>query len=150
MRNPAYDPAMRPPTGLDARGRAAYRHAWAVLEAVGEDPELSSDAIRRYADAVSEAAALRTAWLSSTSKPSALESLLRSIDRAEDRAGSVGADLGLTPAARRKLGRSVWGGRPQGAASAADRRTTVSRRRGKVAPIRPTVQEMLDGDASSG
>jgi hypothetical protein len=50
---------MRPPRGLDATGRAAWRHAVSTLIEIGEDPALSQDAIRRFASAHSMAAHLR-------------------------------------------------------------------------------------------
>ena len=50
--------------------------------------------------------------------------LLGSIDRAERLAADLGDRLGLSPTARRRLGRA-GAGRPPGAASARDRRATV-------------------------
>jgi len=122
--------AMRPPDGLDATGRAAFRDAAAVLAAIGEDPELCAGAIRRYAAAVSEARLLEREWRAKEGVKGvrkgprggiAPEPLLSAIDRAERRAQELAAELGLTPAARRRIGRQVQGGRPQGAASAPDR-----------------------------
>jgi P27 family predicted phage terminase small subunit len=120
---------MRPPEGLDAAGRAAFRRAVATLAELGEPPELSADAVHAYALAVSEARTLEREWrkLGASGVREGPrggvyeEPLLRAIDRAQRRAGELAGELGLTPAARRKLGHAVRGGRSPGAASAPDR-----------------------------
>jgi hypothetical protein len=50
---------LQPPRGLTPTGRAAWRHARDVLDALGERPELSAGALCRYAHAVDVAARLR-------------------------------------------------------------------------------------------
>jgi P27 family predicted phage terminase small subunit len=118
---------LKPPEGLDATGRAAFRHAVAVLEELGEDPRLSVRTIGAYAAAESEAETLTREWrrlgasgIRRGPRGGVFEEpLLRAIDRAARRAADLAGDLGLSPAARRQLSRNV--GRPAGAASAPDR-----------------------------
>jgi P27 family predicted phage terminase small subunit len=137
--------AARPPRGLDPTGRAAWRHAAHVLTAIGEPVELCGEPMRAYADACSTAASLRREWkrlgrpVLITGPRGAVRAhpLLAAIDRAERQAAELGDALGLTPVGRMKLSLRVAGGRPQGAASAADRSTPPRRTLAKVTPIRP-------------
>jgi phage terminase small subunit len=137
---------MAPPKLPDATARAAYRHAETVLVETGEDPSLSRGLITSYALAVSEARRLQREWRKAGARgvqhgPQGgvyQDPLLLAIDRAERRGGDFAAQLGLTPASRRKLGRSVRGGRPFGQAVAADR---------KVVPIRRTEHERRMAEA---
>ena len=139
---------MRAPRGLSAAGRRAWQHAVFTLEQAGEDPELSSEAVRSFAEAVSESEALRAEWRRLGSAGIRVgpkggvyqEPLLLAIDRAEHRVADLGDRLGLSPASRRKLGRAITG-RPPGAASARDRqlrvpkRTKRAKRGGKVTEL---------------
>jgi P27 family predicted phage terminase small subunit len=121
--------ALRAPRGLDPAGQATWRSARQTLEAIGENPALSRGAIDRYAAAVSMVAALRAEWkrlghpavLTGSRGGVSAHPLPRMIERAERQAAELGELLGLSPLARRKLGRHVQGGRPPGAASAPDR-----------------------------
>jgi phage terminase small subunit len=137
------------PRGLDSVGRAAWKEAASILAEIAEDIDLNAPALRAYAHAESIAASLRAEWWAD---PTAVQKgargathanvLLREIDRAERRAADLRSDLGLTPVSRRRAGRAVRGGRPRGAASAADRRQPPVRK-GKLIPLSPAVERAL-------
>jgi P27 family predicted phage terminase small subunit len=120
----------KPPAGLNAAGKAAWVDAWAVLEASGDDPELSRATLFRYCDAVETWMQLRRSWRKlgspavtaggATGSASVAHPLLSELGRARDKVNVLSEALGLDPAARRKLGRRVSGGQP-GAHSAPDR-----------------------------
>jgi P27 family predicted phage terminase small subunit len=132
---------MNAPRELDPVGRAAWREAVAILAEIGEDADLSAPALRAYAHAESVVAMVRAQWYAD---PEAVKTggrgaktanpVLRELERAEKRAAELRDALGLTPAGRRRIGSSVRGGRPAGAASARDR-AQPPRRKGRVVPI---------------
>jgi phage terminase small subunit len=134
---------VRPPRGFDPTARAAFRDAVRVLEAIGEDPRLSAATIAAYARAVSTAARLRREWHAGGASGFLIgprggvypNPLLHEIERAERQSAELADALGLTPLARRRLGRHV--GRPTGAASAKDRANVVSLPRRLERPTRP-------------
>jgi hypothetical protein len=114
----------------------------AALEAAGEDPQLSKGAVHRYAAAVSMAAVLERAWRAAGCPGTVVgprgkeveHPLVRALGRARGEAADLGDRLGLSPAARRRMGHGV--GRPPGAASAPDRTPRVPRRTTrKVVPL---------------
>lgn len=104
---------MRTPSGLTPTARAAFRHAVRVLDALGQDPELSRDAIIRYSRASADAAVLRSAWKAlgypaltrgghsgRVPKPHPLPEQIRMAERL---AAELGDQLGLSPSGRRRL-----------------------------------------------
>jgi P27 family predicted phage terminase small subunit len=127
----------RPPAGLDASGRAAWRRGAAVLVELGEAVELSLEPLGTYARAMSDVAELRRQWAKDGRDGMVLGArglpvphpLLGAIEKAERLALEAGGLLGFDPQARRRLSRRVTGaGRPAGAASAADRAAPTRRR----------------------
>jgi phage terminase small subunit len=134
--------ALRPPTSLDAPGRAAWKEACATLRAQGEDPAVSAGAILRYAGAVSMAASVRAEWVAA-GRPGVIvgprgrisaHPLPVLLARLERDAADLAEPLGLTPAARRRMARGI--GRPTGAASAPDRTARRALRAAPVVPLR--------------
>jgi P27 family predicted phage terminase small subunit len=123
---------------LTPTARAAWRHARDVLLALGERPELSAGALDRYASAVDTVTRLRSELrgqelvLHGPRGGVRVHPLVRAVERAQREAHLLGEALALSPMARRKLGMSVRGGRPAGAASAPDRARAV------VVPLRRT------------
>lgn len=126
----------RPPRGLDASGRAAWRRGAAVLLELGEPVELSLEPLVAYARAASDVAELRRQW-AKAGRAGTIEGArglpvvnpqLAAIDKAERLLLELGATLGLDPQARRRLSRRVGAGRPPGAASSADRAAPPRRR----------------------
>ena len=109
----------------------AIADASRVLEAIGDDPTLSTGAIERYARAVSDAALLRSRWERRGSPAMTTGSVgqakthpaIRAIQEAERAAADYAERLGLTPSARKALARRV--GHPVGAGQSPDRRTVV-------------------------
>jgi phage terminase small subunit len=134
---------VRPPAGTGPAGRAAWRRAIITLREIGEDPALSVGALAMYARDVDTLAELRRQWreqggqaTTTTSSGRVLAHPMPAIIADWERL--VADDehrLGLTPKARRALGRAV--GRPQGGASAPDRAAVPRRTLRKVVPIRP-------------
>jgi P27 family predicted phage terminase small subunit len=128
--------SLQPPKGLDPVARAAWRDAVAVLIELGEAPQLSRASLARYAHACARAAMLERRWralgapvlTSGSAGQDAPHPLLAAIEKAERWAHELGSALGLDPQARRKLSQRVTGGRPAGAASAADRAQPPLRR----------------------
>ena len=114
--------------------RAALADATRTLEVIGEDPATSVAALERYSRASADAALLRHRWeakrmpTSSTGSTGQLivHPMVEAVRKAEREAADLGERLGLTPAARRLMGRSVMGGHPVGARQAPDR-TTIRR-----------------------
>jgi P27 family predicted phage terminase small subunit len=129
---------MRAPAKLTPAGRAAWREAVATLGELGEDAELSVGAVERYAFAVSAWRELERQWLEagrpatslggSTGTVEVPHPLVAQVERARLHAADMAERLGLDPQARRRLSRRAGAGRPQGAASAADRAAPPRRR----------------------
>jgi P27 family predicted phage terminase small subunit len=129
---------MRAPAHLTRAGRAAWREAASTLEQLGEDAELSRGALDRYAFAVSAWRELERQWFEagrpatslggSTGTVEVPHPLVAQVERARLHAADLGERLGLDPQGRRKLSRRAGAGRPQGAASAADRAAPPRRR----------------------
>jgi len=117
---------------------AARAEAVTTLMEIGEAPDLSDGAVDRYADAVGVWRALEDAWKRLGQPATALggatgsaqvpHPLIAEIASARREAAHAGSLLGLDPQSRRKLAMRVAGGRPQGAASAADRAAPPLRR----------------------
>jgi P27 family predicted phage terminase small subunit len=123
------------PRTLDPAGRAAWREAVAILVELGEDVEINTAALRAYAHAESVATSVRAQWqanpramLTGGRGAKTANPVLRELERVERLAAELHDAFGLTPAGRRKLSRSVRGGRPAGAASAPDRARPARRR----------------------
>jgi P27 family predicted phage terminase small subunit len=110
--------ALEPPRGLTPTARAAWRHVRDVLVALGEDPCFSREALVRYAGAVDLATRLRAELgygelvLHGPRGGVRVHPLVRAIEKAEREAHLYAEALGLSPAARRKLGSRFLGGRP--------------------------------------
>jgi P27 family predicted phage terminase small subunit len=122
------------PTNLNAVGREAYARAVVVLQATGENPEHSRDAIERYARACDDAAELRAAWeldgrpvyaVGSTDQL-IVHPMVKGLRDAEAHAAKMAEPLGLTPAAR-ALHKRVAGA-PPGVGRSEDRKPTDLRK----------------------
>jgi Phage terminase, small subunit len=108
---------------------AALADASRTLESIGDDPALSVGALERYARACADAALLRRRWESRGCPTSSaggngqvtVHPLVEGIRKAEREAADLGERLGLTPAARRAMGRRVTGGHQVGEGRAPDR-----------------------------
>ena len=117
----------------------ARAEAESTLTAIGESLELSSGAVERYAAAVAVVASLEAHWDhegrpamtlgGATGSAPVPHPLPTQIALARREAAQLGAQLGLDPLSRMKLARHIGAGRPQGAASAADRASGPPRRR---------------------
>lgn len=118
---------MKPPTGVTAAARAAYRLA---------EQELGADAIRfrsallSYTYAVDSESRARAEWeaeerpLVSTfadGRPKDVHPLMRLMIDTARSAAYHGAQLGLSPASAKRIGTSRGRGRPVGSNSAPDR-----------------------------
>jgi hypothetical protein len=122
-------------TEYDAAFAAALGDASRTLESIGEDPTLSTAAIERYARACADAALLRARWRrrgsptlsTGSSQQVVVHPTVEGIRKAEREANDLGERLGLTPAARRAMGRRVTGGHPTGASQAPDRTAPIRR-----------------------
>jgi Phage terminase, small subunit len=109
----------------------ARAEAMATLVAMGEEPERSTGAIDRYATAMVAWKKLEAEWVrrgrpcltfgGATGHSPVAHPLIAQIIATRREAAEFGAALGLDPASRLRLSRSTRGGRPAGAASAADR-----------------------------
>jgi phage terminase small subunit len=118
---------LKPPQDLGPAARAAWGHAVRTLVALGEEPEHSKLLLAALARTVDDQARARAAWKAtgyatakgSTGQP-VVHPLWRLISECDDKIVTLSHELGLGPKARRDLRRAV--GRPQGAASAPDRR----------------------------
>ena len=143
--------SVKAPAGLGREGRAAWRHGERVLVALGEDPLLSVEALKRYAIVADELALVRERWQALDRPLTAPGStgqeqphpLLRVERELRAQALDLEAALGANPGARASLRRRQGG---PGVAHAPDRRAIPS---GKVRALRPvmTAEEAL-GDAS--
>jgi hypothetical protein len=143
---------MSVPRGLDRAGKLAFREAAAIVTELGDDPELSRPALLAYARVESTVAMLREQWLADprgvlVGGRGALRAnpILAELAKWEKLASELRDSLALSPTGRRRAGRAVRG-RPQGAASAADRRQPPTRRAGnvKLFPLPREIEEMID------
>lgn len=108
---------------------AALADASRTLEAIGEDPTLSTAALERYARACADAALMRHRWEIKHSPTSSVGStgqlivhpMVEGIRKCEREAAELAERLGLTPSARRAMSRRVTGGRTLGDARSPDR-----------------------------
>lgn len=126
------------PAGLHPAGRAAWKRGWETLDALGEDPPLSRDALFRYCEAIDVWTHVRDEWVKlgrpvyafggATGTAEVAHPLLRELHTARKEAQALGSALGFDPSGRRRLSRRSGAGRPQGAASAADRAQPARRR----------------------
>ena len=120
----------------------ALADATRTLEAIGEDPGTSVAALERYARAAADAALLRRRWESrgspttttGSAKQLVVHPMVEAVRKAEREAADLGERLGLTPAARRAMGRRVTGGYPAGQGRAPDRATVRLLRPGRSDP----------------
>jgi phage terminase small subunit len=119
-------PTPRPPSGLNAAGRAAWREAVAV---VGDDAGFGG-AVGRYARAVDVAGRVRAEWVRggrlivacNPNGASGVHPVLKAVFESERMAADLGARLGLDPASAKRIWPHRGRGRPLGAVSAPDRK----------------------------
>jgi hypothetical protein len=115
----------RPPSGLNAAGRAAWREAVGV---VGDDVGFGG-AVGRYARAVDVAGRVRAEWVRggrlivacNPNGASGVHPVLKAVFESERMAADLGARLGLHPASAKRIWPHRGRGRPVGAVSAPDR-----------------------------
>ena len=118
---------------FDTAFSAALADASQTLEAIGENPALSSAALERYARACADAALLRARWrrkgspstTSGSTGQLVMHPYIEGIRKSEREAAELAERLGLTPSARKALARRV--GHPVGAGQAPDRRSSIRR-----------------------
>jgi hypothetical protein len=142
---------MKAPSELSSDGRRAWRRAIVTMTAVAIDPDLFESQLERLALLSDDLALARRRWFAKrrpmvekgSTGQSVPHSLLRVQAELAKQILALESELGLTLMSQRKAGRAVRGGRPAGAASAADR-AQPPRRKGNVIPIPREVREALD------
>jgi hypothetical protein len=117
---------VRPPKGLSAPGRRAWRFANATIARLGEDPQASAEAVDRYARLVDQLALADDEWIAAgrplvgvgSAGRAQPHALLRVQAELRRQLAEAEASLGLTVGARTAMARRQGG---RGVGHAADR-----------------------------